>query len=286
MAKLLRWTAYGLVGILALLLVAAAAVWLISSQKLNAKAVARPEHLSAPTPVQLADAERTGRVLGCFSCHGAGLRGNKMFDEPNVGTIWAPNLTLVAAHASDEQLARAIRQGIGVDGRSLFVMPSETFQHLSDQEVAALIAMVRSQPHVGGATPHNSYGPIGRLGVVMGKFKTAPALVADYSTMEPARVGAQYEGGRRLATLYCSSCHSADLTGKEVKPGEVSPDLTIAGAYDPEAFKTLLRTGKPASGKTLPMMGTVAKSDLSHMTDQEIEQLHAYLVARGQAVTP
>ena len=285
MAKLLRWAVYGLVGIFILLLVAAAAVWLISSQKLSAKAAARPEHLSAPTPVQLADAERMGRVLGCFSCHGSGLRGNKMFDEPNVGTIWAPNLTLVAAHASDEQLARAIRQGIGVDGRSLFIMPSEVFQHLSDQEVAALIAMIRSQPRAGEATPHNSYGPIGRLGVVMGKFKTAPSLVADYSTMEPARVGALHETGRRLATLYCSSCHNADLRGKEVKPGESSPDLTIAGAYDPGAFKTLLRTGKPASGKELPLMGRIARSDLSHMTDQEIEQLHSYLVARAEAVT-
>jgi len=284
MAKLLRWAVYGLGGLIVLLLVAAAAVWLISSEKLNARASAHPEHLTQPTPVQLADAERLGRVLGCFSCHGAGLRGNKMFDEPNVGTIWAPNLTLVAAHASDEQLARAIRQGIGTDGRSLFIMQSEVFQSLSDQEVAALIAMVRAQARGGSETPRNSYGPIGRLGVVMGKFKTAPALVADYSTMEPARVGQQFEAGRRLSVLYCSSCHNADLSGKEVKPGESSPDLTIAGAYDLPAFMTLLRTGKPASGKNLPMMGATAKSDLSHMTDHEIEQLHSYLVARAQAV--
>jgi len=284
MAKLLRWAVYGLGGLIVLLLVAAAAVWLISSQKLNARASAHPEHLTQPTPVQLADAERLGRVLGCFSCHGAGLRGNKMFDEPNVGTIWAPNLTLVAADASDEQLARAIRQGIGTDGRSLFIMPSEIFQHLSDQEVAALIAMVRAQPRGGSETPGNSYGPIGRLGVVMGKFKTAPALVADYSTMEPARVGQQFEAGRRLSVLYCSSCHNADLSGKEVKPGESSPDLTIAGAYDLPAFMTLLRTGKPASGKDLPLMGRIARSDLSHMTDEEIRQLHSYLVARAQAM--
>jgi cytochrome c553 len=284
MAKLLRWAGYGLGGLIVLLIVAAAAIWLISAQKLNARASARPEHLAQPTSVQLADVERVGRVLGCFSCHGAGLRGNKMFDEPNVGTIWAPNLTLVAAHASDEQLARAIRQGIGTDGRLLFIMPSETLQHLSDQEVAALIAMVRAQPPGGSKTPGNSYGPIGRLGVVMGKFKTAPALVADYSTMEPARVGQQYERGRRLSVLYCSSCHNADLSGKEVKPGESSPDLTIAGAYELPAFTTLLRTGKPASGQKLPMMGATARSDLSHMTDQEIEQLHSYLVARAQSL--
>ncbi|MFL6720270.1 MAG: cytochrome c [Sphingomonas sp.] len=286
MIKVLRWAGYAFGGLFALLSIAAAALWLISSHELSARVAAKPEHLAQPTPDQLADAERQGRILGCFSCHGAGLRGEKMFSEPMIGTVWAPNLTQVAAHASDEQLARAIRQGIGSDGRSLFIMPSENLQILSDQEVAAIIAMVRRQPPGRSTTPASSYGPIGRLGVVMGKFKTAPALVADYKNLEPRPVGPQYEAGRRLAALYCSGCHNADLSGKEVKPGELSPDLTIAGAYDLAAFTRLLRTGRPAGGQKLPMMGATARSDLSHMTDGQIEQLHAYLVARAQAATP
>ena len=32
--------------------------------------------------------------------------------------LYAPNLTLVAAKATDEQLDQAIRQGIGHDGRA------------------------------------------------------------------------------------------------------------------------------------------------------------------------
>lgn len=284
MARLLRWAGYALASISGLFVVAAIGVWLISSAKLNASAEARPEHLAVPTPSQVGDIEREARTLGCFSCHGEGLRGNKMFDEPMVGTIWAPNLTLVAAHASDEQLARAIRQGIGVDGRALFVMPSEVFQHLSDPEVAALIGMIRKLPRGGTMTPPNSYGPLGRVGVVLGKFKTAPQLVADYAVQEPIPIGSD-DAGRQLVITRCSACHAADLSGKEVKPGEVSPDLTVVGAYDLPAFKKLLRSGDAAGGQKIPIMGSIARSDLSHMTDTEIEAIYEYLQARARRIS-
>ena len=109
MAKLFRWLGYGVAAILGLLLIAAAAIWLISWQKLSAAPAPRPEHLAQPTPGQIANAPRMARTLGCFSCHGEGLRGDKMFDKPMIGTVWAPNLTWIASHATDEQLARAIK---------------------------------------------------------------------------------------------------------------------------------------------------------------------------------
>jgi cytochrome c553 len=278
--RLLRWAGYGLAGLGILLVIAAGAAWGISSAKLNASVRARPEHLVQPTPAQLADAERQARTLGCFSCHGEGLRGYKMFDEPNVGTIWAPNLTRVAAHATDQQLAQAIRQGISDEGHPLFIMPSEVFQHLTDQEVSALIAMIRQLPRGGSDTPENVYGPLGRLGLAMGKFKNAPDIAATYAVQEPIRI-VGYDAGRRLAVLNCSGCHNADLAGKEVKPGERSPDLTIVLAYDPSNFETLLKTGRPAGGQKLRLMGRIARSDLSHMTGTEIDQLYAYLRARA-----
>jgi hypothetical protein len=33
------------------------------------------------------------------------------------------------------------------------------------------------------------------------------------------------------------------------------------------------------------MMDSIARSDLSHLNDSEIEELHDYLVARAQAVS-
>ena len=283
MPKALRWAINGLGLLVLLALVAVTAIWVISNEKLHAAVEVKPEHLVAPTPAQLADAERDARTLGCFSCHGEGLRGNKMFDQPNVGTIWAPNLTRVAEHATDQQLAAAIRQGISDEGHPLMIMPAEVFQHLGDQEVAALIAMIRKLPPGGTDTPPNVFGPLGRLGLVMGKFNTAPTLVAKYAVQEPRPAGAQFEAGRRLAITKCSGCHGPALEGQEVEPGITSPDLTIAGAYDLPALKKLLRTGVPASGKDLPMMSATARTDLRHLNDSEIAELHSYLVARAQA---
>ena len=233
MARLLRWGGYALASIFGLIVVAAIGVWIISSAKLHASAEARPEHLAVPAPSLVGDMERQARTLGCFSCHGEGLRGRKMFDQPMVGTIWSPNLTLVAAHASDQQLAQAIRQGIGIDGRALFIMPSEVFQHLSDQEVAALVGMIRKLPRGGTATPRNSYGPLGRVGVVPGQFKPAPQLVAEDAVRDPIPVR-RHDVGRQLAVTRCAVCHAADLSGKEIKPGEVSPgDLVLDPTYPP-----------------------------------------------------
>ena len=285
MAKLLRWVAYGVAGIAGLLLIAAATVWLLSWQKLSDAPKSHPEHLVRPTPAQLADAPRMAHALGCFSCHGDGLQGNKMFDRPMIGTIWAPNLTLTAAHASDDEIARAIRQGISDEGPPLVVMPAESFQFLSDEEVAALIAMIRALPRGGTTTPRPRFGPIGRLGLVIGRFNTAPTLIAKFSQQQPIHLGVRFEPGRRLAMLNCSSCHGPRLGGQEAAPGEISPDLTIVGAYDLPAFRKLLRTGVPASGQKLAMMGPTARSDLRYLTDSQIEQLHSYLVARAQALS-
>ena len=54
-----------------------------------------------------AEAARRARTLGCLDCHGEGLRGKKFVEIPQVVTMYAPNITRVAARATDEQLARA-----------------------------------------------------------------------------------------------------------------------------------------------------------------------------------
>ena len=70
-----------------------------------------------------------------------------------------------------------------------------------------------------------------------------------------------------------------------MEPGLKAPDLTIAGAYDLAAFKTLMRTGVPSGGRKLRVMDEVARDGFSHMTDEEIEQLHGYLQARAQKLS-
>jgi mono/diheme cytochrome c family protein len=281
MAKLLRWTGYVLGVVLLLAILAAAFVWIASSMKLNAGVEAKAERLATPTSAQLADGPRQLRVLGCLSCHGQLLQGDLFMDEPGLARIYAPNLTQVAAKSSDQQLAQAIRQGIGYDGRPLLIMPSEGYQFMTDAEVAALISAIRTFPKGGRETPVASVGPMGRLGLALGKFHTAPELAQSFRETTIADFGPQFAAGRHIVEVNCAECHGPNLKGQEVKPGSVAPDLAIAGSYDLDQFKALLRTGV-APGKKLGMMGEVARSDFKYLKDEEIAAIHAYLVERAQ----
>ena len=165
MAKVMRWAGYLVGALLILLLIAIAYIWIASSMKLNARAEAKPARLATPTAAQLADGPRQLHVLGCHTCHGDGLQGEVFLDEPGVATVYAPNLTLVAAKATDAQLDQAIRQGIGHDGRPLLIMPSEGYQFLTDAEAAALIAAIRATPKTGKEQPTAKVGPKGRIGI-------------------------------------------------------------------------------------------------------------------------
>ena len=284
MRKLLRWLGYGVAAMVGLLLVGVAWIWFASSREINRAYAATPERLVRPTPEQLADGPRQARILGCFSCHGEGLRGRLMFEAPGVATIWAPNLTEIAARATDQQLAQAIRQGIGIDGTSLYVMPSAMYSRLSDGEVAALIAVIRAQPGAGEPTPEPWLGPLGRFGVATGRLRSAPAMVEEFRIREPFDVGPEHAAGRRLAATGCSECHGADLGGAQPSPDIQAPDLALAGAYDLEQFRTLMRTGRAPHGRDLGLMAEVARNDFSYYTDAEIERLHAYLRARAERV--
>ena len=282
MAKLFRWTGYALGGLLLLVLLAIAWVWFASSRALSERVEPAAETLVQPTPAQLADAPRQLKVLGCISCHGEKLEGEKFFDDAKLATLYTSNLTQVAAKASDQQLAQAIRQGIGHDGRSLLVMPSNGYQFMTDSEVAALIAAIRRYPRTGVDHAPVELGPLGRVGLATGRFRTAPALVEEYRSTPLPDFGPGFAAGRHLVATNCAECHGADLKGKELEPGTFSADLAIAGAYDLEQFKTLLRSGVAPGGKKLGLMRRVAIADFRHLRDDEIQALHAYLVERAK----
>lgn len=281
MRRVLKWLGIGVAGLLGLVLVAVIGIFAVSGYILNRSHEAKAETLSQPGAALLADAPRQARILGCVSCHGEGLKGKVMFDAPNVAKVIAPNLTQIAARATDQQLAAAVRQGIAHDGRALFVMPSPQYSRLSDAEVAALIAYIRSLPRTPGSTERPTIRPLARLGIAMGSFASSAATVEEYRTKMPIPVGAEHEPGRQLAAKDCSECHGPALDGKETFEGN-APDLSIVGAYDYDQFRTLLRTGKTPGNKKLGLMKEVAEQDFVHLTDGEIRQLHAYLQARAQ----
>jgi len=285
MRRVLRWIGYLLAAIVLLLLIFAAWVWFASGRILGRAHQAAPERLTRPSPAQLADAGRQARILGCANCHGDRLQGRIMIDGQPFATVWTPNLTELAARASDQQLAQGIRQGIGHDGRALFFMPSALYSRLSDGEVAALIAYLRGLPRVGARVPAIQWGPIGRFALATGGLPGANAMIEDFRVRQPFDVGPEHEAGRRLAAIACADCHGPDLSGGQPTPDQAAPDLAIAAAYDFAQFRTLLRTGRPPGGRDLRLMREVSEKDARHYTDSEIAQLHAYLRARAERMS-
>jgi cytochrome c553 len=282
MRKALRWAGFGLGGLLLLLLVAALVLFALSEMVLRKRHDPVPEALPAPTAAQHANAARQARILGCVSCHGEGLAGKVMFEAPGVARVFAPNLTAIAARASDQQLAAAIRQGIGHDGRPLVVMPSPMYSRLTGQETAALVAWIRTLPKRPGGEDRSSFGPLGRFALAAGKFRTAPAMMEQFRSEVPIDLGPAHAAGRDLASKTCSECHGPALLGRKMDDGSEAPGLEVAAGYDLEQFKRLLRTGSTPSGKPLGLMKEVAVNDFSHLTDAEIGALHAYLDARAK----
>ena len=283
MSSLFKWAARIAAALVGLVVLAVAVVLIVSSSIIGRKHEAKAEPLPAVPAALLADAPRQARILGCISCHGEGLRGKTMVDVPNVVRVHAPNIPAIAARASDQQLAAAIRQGIGHDGRGLFVMPSPMYSRMSEAEVAALIAWIRTLPVHNGGTGTVTARPLGRLGVAIGRFRPAPAKMEEFQTQVPLPTGDALAAGRRLAANACSECHGPALFGMSMEGSDVvTPDLRIAAGYDYEQFRTLMRTGETPSGKKLGLMATVAKQDFSHFTDAEIASLHGYLRSRAE----
>jgi mono/diheme cytochrome c family protein len=209
-----------------------------------------------------------------------------MFDGQPFATVWAPNLSELAPRVTDQQLARAIRQGIGHDGRALFIMPSDQYSRMSDEEVAALIAALRRRPRSGGPVSAIRWGPIGRFALATGQMRPIMARVEDYGLREPYDTGPGEAAGRRLAANACSACHGPDLAGQpSPEGGTPPPDLAIAAAYDLAQFRTLLRTGVPPGGRDLGMMKEAAERNLSYLNEEEVGQIHAYLRARAERVS-
>jgi cytochrome c553 len=218
-------------------------------------------------------------MVGCTSCHGAQMEGAIMFDEPNIARIAAPNLTSVVKEYTDAELERLIRHGVKRDGRSLWIMPSAMFNHLTDHDLAAVIAYVRSAPERDGVGREVTMRTLGRVGIATEKFKPVVAEVDANAQRTAPDYADPLSHGRYLVMNACTECHGATLQGSKFLK---APNLLISAAYSEADLAKLLRTGVALGDRKLGLMSKISPARFSGLTDEEIHAIRTYLGAYVQ----
>ncbi|MDX1556953.1 MAG: c-type cytochrome [Xanthomonadales bacterium] len=278
---ILKWIGIVLGGILALVAVAATIVYIDIGEDLDrtfeivGTAVEVPESES-----MIEEGGRLAKLRGCNGgCHGDGSRGQVFFELPGGSQVVAPNVVRAAQEWPTEDFERVVRHGVRPDGTSVIIaMPSAMLYHLSDEDLGAIIAFLRSLDPGAEALPPSRINLPGRVMMAYYRHLAETLLAAeeiDHDAPRPSPVSRDpLERGEYLAKSVCSECHGPDLRGV---PEFDMPDLVVAMSYPREDFRALMRTGEALGDREVGLMAQVAESRFSHFTDQEIDDLHAFL---------
>jgi mono/diheme cytochrome c family protein len=253
--------------------------------------------MTAPT-----DAETVARgeflykySLNCWDCHGS--EGSRSPDEPQAGgfefdlsgigppggfgIVYASNVTPDLETGigawSDGELVRAIREGLDPEGHLIFViMEAEWWRGMSDEDVLALVAYMRSLPPVRNEVPENRPSFVAKALQVLGVVKPQPPVT---SSVEAPPRGVTAEYGKYLVyhTSSCVGCHmprdpntgqfdtTQPLAGGlfefpeenvSTTGSNLTPDVdTGIGDWTEAQFMTAMRTGiRPDGTVMLPFM--------------------------------
>ena len=290
MKKAFKWIGIVLGGLVGLLVLVVIILFIISGSKIGQVYNIPQETITVPTDAEtIAHGELLANVSGCTGCHIQNLSGEIFIDEPAVAILAAPNLTSgqggIGSRYADADWERAIRHGVRPDGTGLLIMPSQHFAHYSDEDVAALIAYLKSVPPVDNELPPRAFGPIGRMLLVLGEFKPAPELI-DQTAAHPASVpsGVTLERGHYLTQIgVCAECHAEGLVGRspeEAAEGPpAGPNLTPSGdlaSWSEADFIKTIRTGVTPAGKQLDPM-EMPWPGYSRFSDDDLKAIYLYL---------
>lgn len=260
------------------------------------------------TPARLARGEYLVlHVTDCMGCHaehdwkahdapilpntlGAGQDMTILKGFP--GRVYAPNITpdpeTGAGNWSDDQLVRAIREGVSHDGRALFpFMPYPDFRSMSDEDLASVIVYLRSLPPVHKQQPTTKLiFPVNYLIRSAPQPLYAPVPEPDLSTPE--------KRGKYLVTIAgCADCHTPQDAHGQPLPGmdfagglildgpwgrvasaNITPDPSGISYYDQAMFTQAMRTGFVGARKLNQIMPW---HDYRGKTDEDIAAVFAYI---------
>ena len=290
--KIFKWIGIVLGSLVGLLVLAFVVLYIIGSVKwsrMHGKYDVPVETITIPTDeASIARGEHIATLHLCRMCHTESLNGQAV-SVPALFTFAIPNLTSgaggVGATNTDEDWVRAIRHGVGHDDRGLVMMPARTFYYLSDEDLGALIAYLKSLPPIDNEMPKTDLGPLGRVMLALGQLppEIEPNVISiDHNAPRPVapQPGVTVEYGKYLART-CALCHGPNFNGQTVQldgPPILTPNLTLGGElgfWSEEDFIATLRTGVTPGGKQL--RSEMPWKYFGQMTDDELKAVWLYL---------
>ena len=317
MKKTLKWVGIMLAVLAGLIMVGTMIIYFQTEGRLNKVYDIPQETIIIPTDAaSIARGKHIYQFRGCQACHGGAdeynpllletqadgslphnileidrLQGNIYMDDPAVGKVIASNLTSgkggVAGGYTDETWVRAIRHGIRADGTALLFMPSTEFYYLSDEDLGAVIAYIKSVPPVDNELPASQVSMTGRLIMTLVPaitFIPAELIPHDALRLVPPSVGVTPAYGEYL-TQSCKVCHGLGMSGGVI-PGFPSswppaPNLTWGGGsalprWSEADFITAMRTGERPQGQPIQADYMPWKS-FRFMSDDELRAVRVYL---------
>ncbi|MCJ7716436.1 MAG: cytochrome c, partial [Anaerolineales bacterium] len=167
-------------------------------------------------------------------------------------------------------------------------MPSTEFYYLSDQDLGAVLAYIRTLPAVDNQPDPSKLSTTGFVVMNLTRditFLPAELIPHDENPPPPPAPGLTPEYGEYLA-LSCPVCHGVTLSGGEI-PG-FPPEWPAAGNLTPgkgsrlpnggeEGFLELIRNGEKHGRAIHP--DYMPWTSYRHMSDLELSAVYAYLMS-------
>ena len=290
MKKALKWIGIVLGSLVGLIVVIAVALILVGNARLNKTYDFPPSNIVVPTDADsIAYGKHRAETL-CQGCHGADLSGiTNWFNAPPLGTIDSANLTSGKGGfgrevKSDEDYVRAIRHGIDPEGKPIFMPAVVSTANLSDEDLGAIIAYIKSVPPVDHITNGHNFTPLAKIMLAAGMLGQLPAESVSHKvhvTAPERGVSVEY-GEYMVNTNDCRVCHGPNLNGGPYPDPTIkliSPNLTPGGElafWTEEQFINTIRTGVTPGGYELNP-DRMPWKDYRYMLDDELKAIFMYL---------
>ena len=289
MKRVFRTIGLVLGSLLGIALLAGVVLYMIGNARLNKVYDLPASNITLPEDAASIEYGKHRVEILCQGCHGEDLSGvENWFSAGPLGTIDSANLTAgeggVGKEFTTEDFVRAVRHGIGRDGKPIFMIAVPSTAHLSDEDLGAIIAYLKTIPPVDHTLEGERFTPLAKILLASGLMDKLPveAVSHEVNVTAPERAATAEYGEYIVNTNDCRICHGPELNGgpfPDPTITKISPNLTPGGElgfWNEEDFINVIRTGVTPSGHQLDPEFMPWPS-YSKFYDEELQAIWLYL---------